>query len=160
MSYQDTTIEPLVPYQYEVTAVDTYGNESEKSEVVTGVGYMPKILSVSPVDYACLGGSRVRFLVRFKDFGNSIGNTVNIEWKEQWKDIWTPVCNQALTQTSYTKEILAVSYMWDISEFTGERNIDVRVTVTDEDGNMAEQQLTYYMDRTGRKSVPDLVRKS
>lgn len=147
--FEDRTIEAMVPYVYTVTAVDSCQNESDRSESVTAVGYLPQVVKVSPADYSSIGGDEVMLKVYFKDFGNSTGNTVTIDWQVRGSNEWNSLCPYPLGQEKTDRETLEASVVWNLSSYEGRKDIDVRYTITDEDGNATEHFVTYDMDKNG-----------
>ncbi|MBO5241192.1 MAG: PKD domain-containing protein, partial [Lachnospiraceae bacterium] len=149
-TYKDSGLKENTLYTYQLTALDEAGNESEKSKEVDGAVSMPEILEISPKDYAILGGESTNIEVRYKDCGNSTGNTVQLFWYDHEAKNWNTITPQPLMQEYYQYGILRSKTTWIFPETaTGEDvDIDVKVVVTDVDGNTDEQIVTYTIDQT------------
>ena len=146
--YKDSTIKPMIIYRYAIVATDIAGNKSEQGEEIDAAGFMPEILSVSPQDNSVIGGENVKLEIRFKDFGNSTGNIVEVEWNRKGSDEIHKLTPFPLSQKSYGEDVLGVNLEWDISGITEDFELELCITVTDEDGNSSKKYVTYYTDKT------------
>ncbi|MCH5280115.1 MAG: PKD domain-containing protein, partial [Lachnospiraceae bacterium] len=151
-TYKDTGLKENTLYTYYVIAYDAAGWESAKSDRADGAVFMPKITSVYPEDYAIIGGDSVRLEVRFANDGNSKGNAVLMEYYDPDAEQFISITQSPLGQKNYDRENLYTFYEWDIRNLTFDGDMDVRFTVTDEDGNKKEQIVTYTLDRTPPKA--------
>ncbi|MBD5464728.1 MAG: PKD domain-containing protein, partial [Lachnospiraceae bacterium] len=155
-TYKDTGLKENTLYIYTITASDKAGNVSEKSQEVHGAVTMPKITSVFPKDYETIGGDNVTLTARFSSAGNSKGNQVVIEYFDEKKEIWQPITPTPLGQKVYDSRQYYVSYLWDISRFQEDKDMDVRFVLTDQDGNRREMLVTYSLDKTPPKAPENL----
>ncbi|MBD5544693.1 MAG: PKD domain-containing protein, partial [Lachnospiraceae bacterium] len=155
-TYKDAGLKENTLYIYTITASDKAGNVSEKSEEVHGAVTMPKITFVSPEDYATIGGDNITLTARFSSAGNSQGNQVTMEYFDENKNQWKTITPTPLGQKVYDSRQYYVSYPWDISGFTEDKDIDVRFVLTDQDGNSRETLVTYSLDKTPPKAPENL----
>ena len=146
-------------YKFSVKAVDKAGNLSESSSEIEAEVKMPSIISVTPDDYQRIGGNNTTLSVYFENVGNSTGNRVNIQMKND-EGKWVTLASK-LTQKTASGNRLYASYVWDISEYEGEKSIDIRYVLTDADGNETIKDVTYVIDKeapeapTGLKAEPN-----
>ncbi len=145
--YKDEGLSANTLYTYQVKAYDTSGNESELSDSVDGAVYMPRISSVTPADYADIGGEIVEIKVACKNGGNSQDATMNIEYYDSKNDRYVLLTKTPLAQPDTTKDY-TLTYEWEIFEYALEGDVDLRFTLTDEDGNQTRQVVTYVIDKT------------
>ena len=149
-TYKDTGLEENTLYTYQLTAIDAAGNESEKSEGLDSAVCMPEIIEIRPKDYEIIGGETVDIEVCYKDCGNSTGNTVQLFWYDHETQEWNAITPQPLTQEYYRNGVLRSKATWTFPEISSETDVDmdVKVVVTDIDGNTDEQIVTYTIDKT------------
>lgn len=145
--YKDEGLSANTLYTYQVKAYDTSENESELSDSVDGAVYMPRISSVTPADYADIGGEIVEIKVACKNGGNSQDATMNIEYYDSKNDRYVLLTKTPLAQPDTTKDY-TLTYEWEIFEYALEGDVDLRFTLTDEDGNQTQQVVTYVIDKT------------
>ena len=155
--FKDSGLKENVLYTYCLKAYDEAGNESEAGETVDGVVFMPKITKVVPQDYTTIGGSRTTLMVYFENGGNSRGNRIKMEYYDSVEERWIPITQPALGQRTFDAKTLVASYNWDITNLDIEGDMDVRYTVTDADGNVREQIVTYLVDRSAPEAPGEVV---
>lgn len=155
-SYKDTGLELDHLYTYEVTAVDSVGNESERSEPIKGTVRMPEITSLVPAENAQIGGNSVTLTVYYVNVGNSQGNKVQYEYKKEsgWEKI-----NSVLLGQQGSGSSLYSSYVWDIKKVPNGK-CDIRCTLYDEDGNSCVEKTTYFIDTMGPEAPTEVKAKS
>ncbi|MBD5539839.1 MAG: PKD domain-containing protein, partial [Lachnospiraceae bacterium] len=147
VSYEDKGLKEKTIYQYTVEAIDGSGNVSEKCAPVDGVVFMPKILSVSPEDYGVMGGDGIELQVTFSGEGRSKGNAVTIEYYDENYNEWKPVTRTPIGQKEESGNVLTAAYFWDIEGLELGKQVDIRYTLRDKDGNSTEKTVTYTIDR-------------
>ena len=157
--YKAKNLDKTHIYKFTVKAVDKAGNLSESSSEIEAEVKMPSIISVTPDDYQRIGGNNTTLSVYFENVGNSTGNRVNIQMKND-EGKWVTLASK-LTQKTASGNRLYASYVWDISEYEGEKSIDIRYVLTDADGNETTKEVTYVIDKeapeapTGLKAEPN-----
>ncbi len=154
--YKDNDLEANTLYTYCVKAFDAYGNESEASEMVDGVVLLPQILAVTPADYEIIGGDTVDLKVTIDNTGNSGSFTVRMEYYDTEKEKWLAITTGVVTKTQTGSAKTSASKTWNIKEFS-DGDVDVRITVTDCDGNMTEQIVTYTIDREAPEAPTEVM---
>lgn len=155
-TYRDGGLEKNLIYRYSVEAVDASGNVSERSETVSSTVAAPVITEVSPADYSSIGGDKVTLSVRFKNVGNSTGNKVKIEYRADEEE-WQLITPTLLGQKTYNSTTLYVSYAWDISKLTGDKEYAVRYTLYDADDNTDVREVSYLIDKEAPEPVKELA---
>lgn len=148
-TYKDTGLTAGVSYKYYLVAVDTSGNRSDNGVVVDASVVLPQIISVSPADKSRISGNYIDFKVTYNNWGKSQNNTVMIEYEDRNNE-WKPVTSYALGQNAdqyYTNRLYS-SYKWYFGDADFNDSVRFKIILTDEDGNTAEQIVTYIVDRT------------
>lgn len=146
-SYEDKGLEEKTVYTYYVIAEDGSENRSEKSDETDGVVFAPEIITVTPEDYAVIGGEQISLEVIFSGEGKSRGNSVKIEYYDTDDLTWKPVTKTALGQKETGGAAHRVSFVWNLSALNQDRDVDVRFTLKDRAGNCTEKIVTYTIDR-------------
>ncbi|MBQ4069239.1 MAG: PKD domain-containing protein, partial [Lachnospiraceae bacterium] len=157
--YKDVGLKEGVEYNYSVKAYDTSGNCSEMSDAVTLSVAVPKITEVTPKDYQSLNTENVTLIVKYKNILNSTGNKVNIEYLND-KGEWQIIPKTTLAQMTYDNNTLYSSCSWDISGMSGDKEYQVRFTLTDADGNTDVREVVYNIDREAPKLPADIMATS
>ena len=152
-SYHVRDLERNRIYQFRVAAYDEAGNLSETSEEIEVTVAPPQITKVVPKDKESIGGESAEILVYFKNVGNSVGNKVNIEILGD-NDEWQKLNAAPLSQRTYTRNELYAGYVWDLRELAGEKEYQLRITLTDADDNSDVREVSYFVDRQA-PAVPD-----
>ena len=152
--YKHTGLDENKKYEYKVTAYDKAGNRSDFSESVTGYVVMPKITSVTPKDMSIIGGKNKTITVLFNNNGGD-KNTVKFEYKKNGDDDYAPMSDELVGQENYSAEERVAKYIWDIEGLKG--SYDIRITLSDEDGNEDVKELTYTVDSQGPSAPTDLA---
>ena len=147
LQYEDKGLENKIVYQYQVEAVDGSGNVSEKCDTVDGVVFVPRILSVEPEDYGVIGGNTAKFQVTFSGEGRSKGNAVKIEYYDNDYYEWKPITKTSIGQKEESGAVLTAGYVWNMENLELGREVDIRYTLRDKDGNETEKIVTYTVDR-------------
>ena len=145
-SYKDTNLDVDTLYSYQVSAIDTAGNESALSKEVKGSVQMPEITRCIPADQGQIGGNTVTLNVYYANAGNASGNKVQYEYKTE--NGWEKINSVLLGQRTYDSTTLYSTYTWDISRVKNGA-CEVRCTLYDEDGNTCVEEMTYYVDTEG-----------
>ncbi len=148
----DTDIELGTEYTYCVTAVDKNGNESAKSEAVTGGvtddNIKPEILSVYPENGAILNTNQ---LVGISARDNFRLESITVECRPENGD-WTTVFEEDNINI-YAK---SVQFELDTSAFTTGR-YEMRVYAKDKAGNVSEYSNNNYTFKECALSAPVLT---
>ncbi|MDE6208755.1 MAG: PKD domain-containing protein, partial [Lachnospiraceae bacterium] len=153
--YKDSGLAVNTVYDYYMVAVDTSGNESAKSNIVTATVTMPQITEISPKDYSTIGSTKVTLTVKFKNECNSVNNKVKIEYLNE-KNEWCPITPNLLEQKVYNSTTLYVSYIWNVDTLSVNGENTIRYTLYDEEGNTATEYYTYFVDRQAPEKIKDL----
>lgn len=152
LNYYDTDIELGKEYTYCVTAVDKNGNESVKSEAVTGGvtddNVKPEILSVYPENGAVLDTNQ---LVGISAKDNFRLDSITVECRPENGD-WTTVFEEKNINI-YAK---AVQFELDTSAFTTGR-YEIRAFARDKAGNISEYSVNSYTFKECALSAPVLT---
>ncbi len=152
LNYYDTDIELGTEYTYCVTAVDKNGNESVKSEAVTGGvtndNVKPEILSVYPENGAVLDTNQV---VGISARDNFRLDSITVECRPENGE-WTTVFEENNINI-YAK---AVQFELDTSAFTTGR-YEIRVYAKDKAGNISEYSDNSYTFKECALSAPVLT---
>ena len=139
LNYFDTDIELAEMYDYYVTAVDYAGNESEKSEIVSGGvsddTFKPQILSVVPKNGTKICNGRT-MSISCKD--NFRLGSILVEFAPQGTELWETMYTQNLSQNA---EI--VKFDLDMNNMA-DGMYDVRVQATDKSGNKSSYYTCAY----------------
>ena len=146
-SYKDNGLDGKTLYQYYVIAVDGSGNVSEKSDTIDGLVFVPRILSVSPSDYATIGGESVELEVVFSGEGKSEGHAIEFQYYDRTTRTWKNITRTPMGESKNTDGTLYAKYQWRIANFGIEDEVDIRAIVTDTDGNRTEKIVTYEVDK-------------
>ncbi len=148
----DTDIELGTEYTYCVTAVDKNGNESAKSEAVTGGvtddNVKPEILSVYPENGAILNTNQ---LVGISARDNFRLESITVECRPENGD-WTT----AFEEDNINIYAKAVQFELDTSAFTTGR-YEMRVYAKDKAGNVSEYSNNNYTFKECALSAPVLT---
>lgn len=145
--YEDKGLKEKTIYQYTIEAIDGSGNVSEKCAPVDGVVFMPQILSVSPEDYGIIGGDGIELQVTFSGEGRSRGNAVTIEYYDENYYEWKPITHTPIGQKEESGGVLTAGYFWKTEGLELGKQVDIRYTLKDKDGNSTEKTVTYAIDR-------------
>lgn len=139
LNYFDTDIELAEMYDYYVTAVDYAGNESEKSEIVSGGisedTVKPQVLSVVPKNGTKICNGRT-MSISCKD--NFRLGSILVEFAPQGTELWETMYTQNLSQNA---EI--VKFDLDMNNMA-DGMYDVRVQATDKSGNKSSYYTCAY----------------
>ena len=139
LNYFDTTIELAESYDYYVTAVDYAGNESEKSEIVSGGisedTVKPQVLSVVPKNGAKICNGRT-ISISCKD--NFRLGSILVEFAPQGTELWETMYTQNLSKNA---EI--IKFDLDMNNMA-DGMYDVRVQATDKSGNKSAYYTCSY----------------
>lgn len=143
-----------VVYNYSVEALDSAGNQSEKSIAAEGTVFMPEITEIIPKDQTVIGGESVDMCIRFRDIGNSRDNLTFIEWYDEEKGSYRMLTEKGLEQHKRWSGSLTTWYTLRLSELSMEESGEVRLKITaeDADGNRSEETVTYMLDKTPAKA--------
>lgn len=151
LNYFDTDIEFAEMYDYYVTAVDYAGNESEKSEIVSGGisedTVNPQILSVVPKTGTKICNGRT-MSISCKD--NFRLGSILVEFAQTGTEMWETMYTQNLSEYA---EI--VKFDLDMNNMT-DGMYDVRIKVTDKSGNESEYYTCSYDYKSCSITVPKL----
>lgn len=152
LNYFDTDIDLGTEYTYCVTAVDKNGNESVKSEAVTGGvtddNVKPEILSVYPENGAVLDTNQ---LVGVSARDNFRLDSITIECRPENGE-WTSV----FTENNINIYAKAVQFELDTSAFTTGR-YEIRAYAKDKAGNVSEYSNNSYTFKECALSAPVLT---
>lgn len=152
LNYYDTDIELGTEYTYCVTAVDKNGNESVKSEAVTGEvtddNVKPEILSVYPENGAVLDTNQ---LVGVSARDNFRLDSITVECRPENGE-WTSV----FTEDNINIYAKAVQFELDTSAFTTGR-YEIRAYAKDKAGNVSEYSNNSYTFKECALSAPVLT---
>ncbi|MDQ2085050.1 fibronectin type III domain-containing protein [Herbivorax sp. ANBcel31] len=138
ISYIDNSILAETTYYYYVTAVDIFGQESTKSEVVeitTSEDVIPPmVMGISPVDETTLGKS-AQITVRAED--NIAVSSMTLQYFDNSKDNWVDI------ETIKTSRV--ANFVWEDIPVSDE--IKVRAIAKDSSGNISDGTpvRTYYI---------------
>lgn len=152
LNYYDTDIELGTEYTYCVTAVDKNGNESVKSEAVTGCisddNTKPQVFSVSPASGSKVGENPE---ISVSCYDNFKLKDVTVQGKAENANEWSDL---------YYKEIdtyaEVISFTLDTSDFeTG--SYQIKVSLTDSTLNKSEDYIATYDYRKCTLSAPVLT---
>lgn len=157
LSYEDKGLQEKTVYQYSAEAIDGSGNVSEKCAPVDGVTFMPKILSVSPEDYGVMGGDGIALQVTFSGEGRSRGNAITIEYYDENYYEWKPITRTAIGQKEESGDVLTAEYFWETEGLELGKQVDIRYTLRDKDGNSTEKTVTYAIDREAPLAPVDVA---
>ena len=151
LNYFDTTIELAESYDYYVTAVDYAGNESEKSEIVSGGisedTVKPQVLSVVPKRGTKICNGRT-MSISCKD--NFRLGSILVEFAPQGTELWETMYTQNLSKNA---EI--VKFDLDMNNMA-DGMYDVRVQVTDKSGNKSKYYTCSYDYKSCSIAAPKL----
>ncbi len=152
LNYYDTDIDLGTEYTYCVTAVDKNGNESVKSEAVTGGvtedNVKPEILSVYPENGAVLDTNQ---LVGVSARDNFRLDSITVECRPESGE-WTSV----FTEDNINIYAKAVQFELDTSSFTTGR-YEIRAYAKDKAGNVSEYSNSSYTFKECALSAPVLT---
>lgn len=152
LNYFDTDIELGTEYTYCVTAVDKNGNESAKSEEVTGGvkedNVKPEILSVYPENGAVLDTNQ---LVGISARDNFRLDSITVECRPENGE-WTSV----FAEDNINIYAKAVQFELDTSSFTTGR-YEIRAYAKDKAGNVSEYSNNSYTFKECALSAPVLT---
>lgn len=152
LNYFDTDIDLGTEYTYCVTAVDKNGNESVKSEAVTGGvtddNVKPEILSVYPENGAVLDTNQ---LVGVSARDNFRLDSITVECRPENGE-WTSV----FTEDNINIYAKAVQFELDTSSFTTGR-YEIRAYAKDKAGNVSEYSNNSYTFKECALSAPVLT---
>ena len=151
LNYFDTDIELSEMYDYYVTAVDYAGNESEKSEIVSGGvsedKVNPQILSVVPKTGTKICNGRT-MSISCKD--NFRLGSIFVEFAPKGTELWETMYTQNLSKNA---EI--VKFDLDMNNMA-DGMYDVRVQVTDKSGNKSKYYTCSYDFKNCSIAAPKL----
>ena len=151
LNYFDTDIELAEMYDYYVTAVDYAGNESEKSEIVSGGvsedKVNPQILSVVPKTGTKICNGRT-MSISCKD--NFRLGSILVEFAPKGTELWETMYTQNLSEYA---EI--VKFDLDMNNMA-DGMYDVRVQVTDKSGNKSKYYTCSYDYKSCSIAAPKL----
>ena len=151
LNYFDTDIELAEMYDYYVTAVDYAGNESKKSEIVSGGisddTVKPQILSVVPKRGTKICNGRT-MSISCKD--NFRLGSILVEFAPQGTELWETMYTQNLSKNA---EI--VKFDLDMNNMA-DGMYDVRVQVTDKSGNKSKYYTCSYDYKSCSIAAPKL----
>lgn len=151
LNYFDTDIELAEMYDYYVTAVDYAGNESEKSEIVSGGVFEdkvnPQILSVAPKTGTKICNGRT-MSISCKD--NFRLGSILVEFAPKGTELWETMYTQNLSEYA---EI--VKFDLDMNNMA-DGMYDVRVQVTDKSGNKSKYYTCSYDYKSCSIAAPKL----
>lgn len=152
LNYFDTDIDLGTEYTYCVTAVDKNGNESAKSEEVTGGvkedNVKPEILSVYPENGAVLDTNQ---LVGISARDNFRLDSITVECRPENGE-WTSV----FAEDNINIYAKAVQFELDTSSFTTGR-YEIRAYAKDKAGNVSEYANNSYTFKECALSAPVLT---
>ena len=141
-------------YYYYVTAVDNCGNESGRTETLSGQltddSQAPVIHSILPSGSTILQKS-VDLRVSATD--NYMLASCKIEYQPEGGTEWTKIAD--LTPASATQDYV-YSHTWDLTDLSAGR-YTVRYTVTDESGMTASETRTYTVQSYSAPQAPTLT---
>ena len=152
--YTDNDLDSDVVFTYEVSALDSAGNESQKSESVVAVTDNPEITRVEPEDLAKIGGKSVELKAYYKNYGPDSANTLSIEYSTGDGE-WKKVTSSPLGQTRYNSTENISTYTWNIGNIRSDM-VSVRYTLTDAAGVSSSYETEYEIDHTAPDPVEEL----
>lgn len=151
LNYFDTDIELAEMYDYYVTAVDYAGNESVKSEIVSGGvsedTVKPQILSVVPKNGTKICNGRT-MSISCKD--NFRLGSILVEFAPKGTELWETMYTQNLSEYA---EI--VKFDLDMNNMA-DGMYDVRVQATDKSGNKSKYYTCSYDYKSCSIAAPKL----
>ncbi|MGN0131604.1 MAG: PKD domain-containing protein, partial [Lachnospiraceae bacterium] len=153
--YKDLGLDENTLYTYQVKAFDTSENVSEAGEKVDGAVYMPRIDSITPADYADVGGESVKIIVQCKNEGHSKNSTLSISYYDSANERYVLLTNVPIGQPDTTGSY-QLSYDWAVSKIALEGDVDLKLILTDSDGNKTEKIVTYVIDKTA-PAIPQSI---
>ncbi|MBR1930626.1 MAG: hypothetical protein IJ833_03990, partial [Lachnospiraceae bacterium] len=149
--YKDTGLALEKTYAYTLEAYDHYGNVSVKSEALQVKTQAPHISSVKPADGSAFATNPTLY-VYYADRGSNARQTLKIEYQTTEGE-W-----QLVTEENVRWKVIEarVSYVWSLKNFTGERQVPVRYTLSDADGFQDVWEVTYRIDKEAPEQVQGL----
>ena len=151
LNYFDTDIELAESYDYYVTAIDYTGNESVKSEIVSGGiaedKVKPQVLSVLPTTGTKICNGRTMSISCKDNFRLS---SIDVEFAPEGTELWEQMYSAKLSKNA---EI--VKFDLDMTNMS-DGNYDVRVKVTDKAGLESDYYTVTYDYKNCSISVPKL----
>ena len=156
-NFTDEAVEGGNKYEYQVTAFDEEGNESEKSDGVIATTDLPAIISHTPEENAAIGGESTKISVTLQNHYLGADQYLTVEYYNNATGDWEIICSDYAIGKKPTEEKTTVSKIWEHAAFAENAVIEVRFTVKDEDGNTAQKNVTYHVDTTGPKQPEQIV---
>lgn len=153
--FKDINRKPEEEHTYQVSAFDEAGNESKRSESVTGAAQMPRITRMIPKDGGELGGNQAELFVYYENPGNSTGNKVKFEYSMDGGEHWEDINLSLLGQNEFDRTTLYSNCIWDISKVKGSE-CSIRATLYDADENTDVKVISCHLD-TEAPEVPECV---
>lgn len=151
LNYFDTDIELAEIYDYYVTAVDYAGNESEKSQIISGGvsedTIKPQILSVVPKDGTKICNGRTMSISCKDNF--RLGSII-VEFAPKGTELWEIMYTQNLSEYA---EI--VKFDLDMNNMA-DGMYDVRIKAVDKSGNESKYYTCFYDYKSCSISTPKL----
>ncbi|MCM1162243.1 MAG: PKD domain-containing protein, partial [Roseburia sp.] len=150
--YRDTGLLEGKVYMYQVSALDESGNESELGEEIEASVIFPQIDTIYPADGSTIGGETAKLTIIYKYKSSALENKVTAEYYDENNREWISIASGLEGEVLSPNQYYVARCIWDISEFTGTQQMNVRYSITDVDGNSDSRQVRYEINRTPPKA--------
>ncbi|MBR1691960.1 MAG: fibronectin type III domain-containing protein, partial [Lachnospiraceae bacterium] len=147
-SFSDTGLESEKRYAYELTAFDEAGNESVRSAAQMFTTQLPIISRFTPEDGSAIGTNQTKLTYVLPNETVRGKHRVVLGFynpaSQSWEELYAKEQPAFVSGNGGKSDTI----LWDTSALREDQEVRLRLTVTDEDGNVTEKEYTYHLDRT------------